>query len=136
MSKFLAQFAAEEFTRRRDALITAHAAGKIAADAANANAQLWLAIACAARADLPELHALATPRIFPPGTMAAVCAADLADPLEWRAELTRARDRAVRKALSNPKDLHTQQRAWDLQTLAVQLGCPETTPIKEERNAA
>lgn len=133
MTPFFTKFATEEFTRRRAVLQKERDAGRIDPDAANRTATLWLAIACAAGADLPELQVA---RIWPPNTTGRMIPQQIAEAKEWRAELTRARDVAVRKSLANPKDLHAQQRAWDMQALAVALGCPETTLIKEERNAA
>lgn len=133
MSNFLAQFAAEEYLRRQTVLGRAVDAGQIDLEKATATLDHWLAIACAAGADLPELRVQC---IWPSGKTVRRDIAEFGDPAIWRAELTRARDVAVRKSLANLKDLHAQQRAWDFQSLAINLGCPEMIALKEERNAA
>ncbi|MAY19756.1 MAG: hypothetical protein CL955_03980 [Erythrobacteraceae bacterium] len=130
---FLTQLAAEEFARRRSALRRAVDLGRMSHEAANVNAQCWLAIARAAGADLPEMYVEC---LWPRGKRSLMHHSQIADPAAWRAELTRARDMAVRKALSDLKDLKAQQRAWDLQSLAVHLGCPDVIELKQQSDSS
>ena len=130
MTPFLSQLAAEEFTRRRAALIEAHARGAIPAQRSNDNARIWLAIAAAAGADprtlAPEWQDdLTVKSIWPPGRTRPKTAEEIADPAEIRAELTRARDQAAATARADTTNLKAQQRAWDREALASHLGCPE-----------
>lgn len=124
LTNSIERVAQEQFQHRRAALKEALRRRRISEEDAERNARLWLAIACAAGCDLPELQVEC---LWPRGRMARMQPYDLAPEQEWQAELSRARDVAVRKALANPHDLHALQRSWDLQTLAVNLGCPEAT---------
>lgn len=117
----LARIAEEQFCQRRAALRLAVENGRFDAARANHNAQLWLAIAAAAGARLPELQ---VPTIWPIGGKIWMRADDLADPAEWRTELARARDRALAMAKKVPHDLKADQRARDLIALASALGAP------------
>lgn len=117
----IAKIAEQEFTRRRAAMQRAVENGDWPGDPANEAARLWLAIAAAAGAKLPELQAQA---IFPIGKTCWLTADDIAEPSAYRAELARARDAAIAKAEANTKDLAADQRARDLIALAEALGAP------------
>jgi hypothetical protein len=117
----IARIAAEEFSRRRAALKRAVDGGDWPGDPANETARLWLAIAAAAGAKLPELQVTA---IVPLGKTCWLKADDIATPAERGAELARARDTAIAKAEANDKDLAADQRARDLIALAEALGAP------------
>jgi hypothetical protein len=121
----LTRIAEAELQRRRAALASAVDSGKVSAAAANDNARLWLAIAAKAGAILPELE-LHT--IFPLGGKTLLRWFDIADAPELLAELARARDIALASSIAHPDDLARQQRAWDLQGLAIHLGAPPPTP--------
>lgn len=130
----IAKIAEEQLRQRVAALKRAVHGGDWPGDPANETARLWLAIAAAAGANLPELQ---VPCIFPIGKTATVNAHDIADPDAYLAELARARDVAIRAHEKKPEDLRQEQRARDLMALADALGAPgfDHSP-KEERNAA
>lgn len=117
----IAKIAEEEFSRRRAALKRAVDGGDWPGDPANETARLWLAIAAAAGAKLPELQVTA---IVPLGKTCAITASNIAEPSAYLAELARARDAAITKAEAAPKDLAADQRARDLIALAEALGAP------------
>lgn len=117
----IAKIAEGEFTRRRAAMKRAVDNGDWPGDPANETARLWLAIAAAAGARLPELQ---VPTIFPIGRTGTVMAHHIAEPQAYLAELARARDVAIAKAEASPKDLRADQRARDLIALADALGAP------------
>jgi hypothetical protein len=130
----LAKIAEEQFRRRRDALQRAKDNGDWPGDPANEKARLWLAIAAAAGAKLPEMQ---VPCVFPLGGRTFITARDIAEPDAYLAELARARDVAIRKAEANRDDLRADQNARDLIALADTLRAPgfdHSTPT--ERNAA
>lgn len=130
----IAKIAEEQFRRRRNALQRAKDNGDWPGDPANEKARLWLAIAAAAGAKLPEMQ---VPTIFPLGDRTFITARDIADRDAYLAELARARDVAIRKAEANRDDLRADQNARDLIALADALGAPafdHSTPA--ERNAA
>ena len=130
----LHRIAAHEFTQRRASLRAALDRGAISAAAANASAQLWLAIAASVGAPLPELS---VETLFPIGGKRWLRADDIADPAAIRAEAARARDNALTRAERQPGDLKADQRARDLIALAEALGAPgiDWSP-KDERKAA
>ncbi len=117
----LRRIAEQEFARRRASLAEALAAGQTTRGFANANAQLWLAIAAHVGAALPELE-LAT--LWPIGGKRFQRAEDIADPADYRAEAARARNVAIDKAESAPANLALEQRARDWIALAEAIGAP------------
>jgi hypothetical protein len=131
----IAKIAEQEFTRRRAALQRAVDGGDWPGDPANETARLWLAIAAAAGAKLPELEVTA---IVPLGKTCAITASNIAEPSAYLAELARARDTAIAKAEANDKDLAADQRARDLIALAEALGAPgiDWSKASEGRAAA
>lgn len=130
----IAKIAEEQFRQRVTALKRAVDCGDWPGDPANETARLWLAIAAAAGANLPELQVRA---IFPFGRTARVTARNIAEPHAYLGELARARDAAILAHERAPKDLRREQRARDLIALADALGAPgfDHSP-KAERNAA
>lgn len=142
MTAPLAAIAAAEFRNRLAFCRERARTGEWNRDVAEHRARLWLAIAADFGADLAELE---VDCIFPRGRKVKLRPAEIADPDEYTAELARARDVALRNSLSRPNDLRALQRAWDLQALAVAMGCPPTTVIepiepdprcRDERRAA
>ena len=134
----LAKIAEEQFRRRVAALRRAKENGDWPGDPANEKARLWLAIAAAAGAKLPEMQ---VPTIFPIGCTSTLMAHNIAEPREYLAELARARDVAIRKweaSKATPKpDLRAEQNAIDLITLADALGAPAFDHgANQQRNAA
>lgn len=117
----LHRIAEGEFARRRADLAKALAAGQISAAAANANAQLWCAIAAHVGARLQEI---AVPTLYPIGGQRWLRAEDIADPASYRAECARAREVAITKAEAQPENLAAEQRARDLIALAEAIGAP------------
>lgn len=103
-----AETAKAEFLRLLRGAPAAIAAGKISRDDAEDRLQCWLAIACRAGADLPQLDALGLPSCreglrFPgrvPFTVPehqarAFCADGIAARSQWEPELAQARYRAL-----------------------------------------
>lgn len=138
----LARIAASELTQRIAASQVAVAAGTFGRDAANANAQLWLAIALEVGADIPvNIGAqIVVECIWPAGKIVLPRADQIADPAATRTELARARDVAIAKASANPTDLAADQRARDLIALAEALGAPpidwrRANPMQERKAA-
>lgn len=131
----IARIAAEEFTRRRAAAQRKFDEGQWPGDPINEAMRLWLAIAAAAGAKLPELEVTA---IVPLGKTCAITASTIAEPHAYLAELARARDTAIAKAEAAPKDLAADQRARDLIALAEALGAPgiDWSKASEGRAAA
>lgn len=134
----IARIAEEQFRRRRDALQRAKDNGDWPGDPANEKARLWLAIAAAAGAKLPEMQ---VPTIFPLGGRTYITARDIAEPDAYLAELARARDVAILKweaERQKPEpSLRLEQNARDLIALADALRAPafdHSSPA--ERNAA
>lgn len=137
------RIALEEFNRRRAALRKAvrEGAGDWPGDAANENAQLWLAIALAAGCgrDLPAdvCAAIEVRAHYPYDAKFLPLADQVADRAAWQAELARARDVAIRNHERRPGDHALEQRARGLIALADALGAPgfdHSTPA--QRNAA
>jgi hypothetical protein len=125
MTLALTKIAESEFARRRAAQRAALEGGHTTAEAANDNARLWLAIAAKAGAKLPEME---IDTLFPIGGKTWLQWFDIADAGELLAELARARDVALASQIAHPQDLARQQRALDLQALAIHLGAPAPTP--------
>ncbi|MBD2842677.1 hypothetical protein [Erythrobacter rubeus] len=121
------RIATEEFHRRLTICKRKALAKEWKRDVANHRARLWLAIAAAFDCDLPQREVEC---IWPAGAKSQLRAWEIADPDEYRAELARARDVAVRAWLTDRNDLAKLQRCWDLQGLAVALGCEATTVIE------
>lgn len=130
----IARIAEEQFRQRVTALKRAVDNGDWPGDPANETARLWLAIAAAAGAKLPELQ---VPAIFPIGRTGTLMAHNIAEPHAYLGELARARDVAILRAEANPKDLRAEQKARDLIALADALGAPafDHSP-KPERKVA
>lgn len=105
----LARIAMEEFTTRRQALQQAARSGRRPASSCENMARCWLAIAFAAGARPPEADGF-------------FFADHIADRADWQAELARARDAAVAKALAHPTDREFSARAMWLSSLALHLG--------------
>lgn len=135
----IARIAADLFADRRRALKQAVANGDWPGDPANETAQLWLAIALAAGADLPAdvREKIELRCTFPPGKRILPRPDQIAPPHAYLGELARARTAAITAAEAAPKDLRKAQRARDLIALADHLGAPgiDWSP-KQERNAA
>ncbi len=121
MTPALAHIALDEFTRRRASMRRAVHGGYSAA-LANHNAQMWLAIAFACGARPPEAEGFTR-------------ASDIADPREYLAELARARDAAVQKAINNTSDRELSMRSFAIASLALHLGASGPS-INREREAA
>ncbi len=117
----LARIAEAELRQRTAALKQAVDNGDWPGDPANETARLWLAIAAAAGAKLPEMQ---VPAIFPIGRTCTIMAHQIAEPSAYLAELARARDAAIAKAEAHPQDLRLDQRARDLIALADALKAP------------
>ena len=130
----IARIAEEQFRQRAAALKRAVDNGDWPGDPANETARLWLAIAAAAGAKLPELQ---VPLIFPLNRTGSIMAHNIAEPRAYLGELARARDVALAKAEANPKDLRAEQKARDLIALAEALGAPgvDHSP-RDQRSAA
>lgn len=105
----LAVIALDEFARRRDALRRAVDRQGFPPGQANRVAACWLAIAFATGARPVEAQGFG-------------CADDIAPRDQWHAELARARDAAVKKALEHPTDREAAVRSWGLCSLALHLG--------------
>ena len=117
----LAKIAEQEFRQRTAKLRQAVDNGDWPGDPANEKARMWLAIAAAAGARVPELQ---VPCIFPIGRTGTITAHNIAEPHAYLAELARARDVAIRALEKRPQDLRLEQRARDLMALADALGAP------------
>ncbi|MEQ5789052.1 hypothetical protein J3454_14240 [Erythrobacter sp. NFXS35] len=131
--KIIAKIAEEQFRQRTAALKRAYENGDWPGDPANETARLWLAIAAAAGAKLPELQ---VPLIFPIGRTGSISAHHIAEPHAYLGELARARDVAIARAEARPKDLRADQRARDLIALADALGAPGFDHAPREAKAA
>ena len=123
----LAEIAIEEFTVRRHALREASRSGRKPASQCEKMARCWLAIAAAAGATSADLPELADPdregHDFRPW--------QIEDRADWMAELARARDAAVKKALELERDPALKQRgdsaeirmrSFGLSSLALHMG--------------
>jgi len=124
MSALHAQIAAEQFAKRRARAIRLVELGKVTKREANRHARLWLAIAAAAGADLPELE---TDLIFPSGVKGKLTASMIADPADYLGELARARNVARDPVDAGPVAPKVMDHFWDLQMLALELGAPDHT---------
>lgn len=130
MTAPLAKFALGEFARRRAALRDGVAKRQITADDANHKAQVWLAIARATGADCPEMYIEC---LWPRGRKTRLTAYEIADWQECVHELARASRYAANRAGADPQNLKAQQRAWDLEALAVHHGLtPDYAMEKQE----
>lgn len=129
----IAKIAEDQFAQRRAALKRAVDNGDWPGDPANETARLWLAIAAAAGARLPELQ---VPLFFPLGRTGTIMAHNIAEPAAYLAELARARDVAVAAFEAKPKDLRLEQRARDLVALADHLRAPPLDVAPKEGRAA
>lgn len=127
----IALIAVDEFTRRRQALRHAARQGLRPAAECESKAWAWLAIAAAAGADLPELM---VDCIWPAGARGRLRADEIMPRERYLAELARARDAAVAKALANPANRELSMRGFCLSSLALNLGAP--APRLPERTPA
>lgn len=103
----LATFAADLFRTRQRRAAASFARAQVGRADATAALRPWLAIACLAGADLPELveplAQLRTVQRFPGGQLGqctdgearSLLASDLCPPLQWAAVLAAARDKAI-----------------------------------------
>lgn len=109
-------------------------------DPANENLRLWLAIALAAGVgrDLPAdiCAAIEVEAIYPYRQKFLPSADQIAHEHAWKGEIARARDAAIAKSESRPKDLRADQRARDLIALAEALGAPRIDWSAGEGRAA
>ena len=101
----------------------------------------WLAIALRAGAEPTEAADLvAAVREEPDhpiqGEARFIAATRLCPTADMRAELTRARDRALAKAIAEPANRQACERSAALQFIACYLGCPPAEPITEFQEAA
>jgi hypothetical protein len=142
-----ATIAAQQFTRRKALAQQAIAARVATSDQATRKLLPWLAIACRAGADLPELNeALADLRSVQithgPGAgqyrdvsdaeARALLADEICRPELWRPELQRATGAALRKSENDPACDQTFATAGELLALLRHFGLPLPGPASPE----
>lgn len=145
MTPALSRLAAELFTTRQAKAREAVRARATTERQASEHLRPWLAIACLAHADLPELEEpLADQRVtstdgtpfLREGELRALAAAEICPREKWEPLLIKATDHAMDKA--TPEDQPSIDRALDLLALCRALGATEpwqTLSTKQEQSA-